>query len=207
MQRLLLGSASPRRKQLLEMLHIPFEVVHIDCEEHYPGNLKKEQIPMFLSQQKARAYEGLNTGEMLLTADTIVWVDGIVLGKPADAEDAKRMLRMLSGRTHLVFTGVTLRERDPFVPKEGLRGQPNPKETEHGTTFFDATEVTFNSLTDRQIDYYIENYRPFDKAGAYGCQDWIGAVAIKHINGSFYNVMGLPVHLVAKELEKKGLLI
>ena len=162
---------------------------------------------MFLSQQKARAYKGLNTGELLLTADTIVWIDGVVLGKPADAEEAKLMLRMLSGRTHLVFTGVTLWERKEFVPKEGIKGRPHPKEMEHGMTFYDATEVTFNSLTDEQIDYYIENYRPFDKAGAYGCQDWIGAVGIKHINGSFYNVMGLPVHLVAKELEQRGMLV
>ncbi|MBR1786303.1 MAG: septum formation protein Maf [Paludibacteraceae bacterium] len=207
MKKLLLGSASPRRKQLLEMLDVPFEVVHIDCDEHFPAHLKEEQIPMYLSRQKALAYKKLSDNDLLLTADTIVWIDGHMLGKPKDADEAKQMLRMLSGQTHIVYTGVTLRWRNPFVPKEGLRGRPHPKEMEQTKTIYDSTAVTFSELTDSQIDYYIENYRPFDKAGAYGCQDWIGATAISSIEGSFYNVMGLPVHLVAQELQARKMLI
>ncbi len=207
MRKLLLGSASPRREQLLRMLDIPFEVMHIDCEETFPHHLQQEQIPMFLSKQKARAYKRLKDNDLLLTADTIVWLEGEMLGKPKDAEQAKWMLKKLSGKTHVVYTGITFRWRDEFVPKEGLRGRPHPKELEQIKTIFDATEVTFNELTDRQIDYYIEHYQPFDKAGAYGCQDWIGATAIRSIKGSFYNVMGLPVHLVAQELENRNMFI
>jgi len=174
---IILGSQSPRRQELLHGLDVNFTVKVIDgLEENYPATLQGEAIPMFLAQQKAEAYlNSLTPKDMLITADTIVWLDGIVYGKPKDEADAKKMLRALSGKTHDVITGVCVTT------------------TERQETFAAISKVTFASFSDDEIDYYIEKYRPMDKAGSYGVQEWIGYIGVEHIDGSFYNVMGLPV--------------
>ncbi|MBR5466908.1 MAG: septum formation protein Maf [Bacteroidaceae bacterium] len=181
--KIVLASNSPRRKELLSALEIDFEVRTIDgIDESYPQGFTMTGIAEHISSQKAIAY-ALGEEELLITADTIVYLDGEVLGKPTDAADACRMLRMLSGQTHQVVTGVTLRT------------------LERTHTFSCVTEVTFAQLTDEQIQYYVTNYKPFDKAGAYGIQEWIGYVGVTGINGSFYNVMGLPVQRLNQELK------
>ena len=174
---IILGSQSPRRQELLHGLDVNFTVNVIDgLEENYPATLQGEEIPMFLAQQKADAYVNVLTPhDMLITADTIVWLDGIVYGKPKDEADAKKMLRALSGKTHDVITGVCVTT------------------TERQETFAAVSKVTFASFSDDEINYYIEKYRPMDKAGSYGVQEWIGYIGVEHIDGSFYNVMGLPV--------------
>ncbi len=179
----LLGSASPRRKQLLENLGITFSIVAINVEENYSSNLKAEEIPTFLSAKKSDAYAGpLSKEDLLITADTTVWLNGEALNKPTDATDAFKMLKSLSGKMHQVFTGVTIRT------------------SENKITFHDETKVYFKNLSDEEIHYYINNYQPFDKAGAYGAQDWIGLIAIQKIEGSYFNVMGLPVHRLYEQL-------
>lgn len=189
--KILLGSQSPRRRELLAGLDVDFRVVAIDADEHYPKELQGGEIPYFISRAKAEAYgEPLAEDEVLLTADTIVWVPGeggrggVMLGKPKDEEEARRMLRMLSGRMHAVYTGVTLRTR------EGMQ------------TITDKTEVWFRALTEEEIAYYVEKYQPLDKAGAYGVQEWIGYVGVTKIVGSYFNVMGLPVERVWEEIRK-----
>ena len=174
---IILGSQSPRRQELLHGLDVNFTVnVIAGLEENYPATLQGEEIPMFLAQQKADAYwNTLTPQDMLITADTIVWLDGIVYGKPKDEADAKKMLRALSGKTHDVITGVCVTT------------------TERQETFAAISKVTFASFSDDEINYYIEKYRPMDKAGSYGVQEWIGYIGVEHIDGSFYNVMGLPV--------------
>ena len=174
---IILGSQSPRRQELLHGLDVNFTVNVIDgLEENYPATLQGEEIPMFLAQQKADAYVNVLTPhDMLITPDTIVWLDGIVYGKPKDEADAKKMLRALSGKTHDVITGVCVTT------------------TERQETFAAISKVTFASFSDDEINYYIEKYRPMDKAGSYGVQEWIGYIGVEHIDGSFYNVMGLPV--------------
>lgn len=174
---IILGSQSPRRQELLHGLDLNFTVnVIAGLEENYPATLQGEDIPMFLAQQKAEAYlNSLTPKDMLITADTIVWLDGIVYGKPKDEADAKKMLRALSGKTHDVITGVCVTT------------------TERQETFAAISKVTFASFSDDEINYYIEKYRPMDKAGSYGVQEWIGYIGVEHIDGSFYNVMGLPV--------------
>lgn len=183
--KILLGSQSPRRRELLAGLDVDFRVVTIDADEHYPEGLTGGDIPHYISRAKAEAYgEPLAEDEVLLTADTIVWVpgegekEGVMLGKPRDEEEARGMLRLLSGRMHEVYTGVTLRTR------EGMQ------------TIVDKTEVWFRALAEEEIDYYVERYRPLDKAGAYGVQEWIGYVGVTKIVGSYFNVMGLPVERV-----------
>ena len=190
--KILLGSQSPRRRELLAGLDVDFRVVAIDADEHYPEGLQGGEIPYFISRAKAEAYgEPLAEDEVLLTADTIVWVPGeggrggVMLGKPKDEEEARRMLRLLSGRMHAVYTGVTLRTR------EGIR------------TITDKTEVWFRALTEEEIAYYVEKYQPLDKAGAYGVQEWIGYVGVTKIVGSYFNVMGLPVERVWEEIRKE----
>lgn len=183
----ILGSASPRRRELLGMLNIPFDCVSINADESYPDTLTGEEIPVYISQRKADAYGELPQDTTLITADTIVWLDGKVYGKPKDADDAKRILRALSGKTHLVITGVTITRRDGSDEQKSM-------------SFASTTEVHFAPLSKEQIDYYVENFKPFDKAGAYGIQEWIGAAGICGITGSYYNVMGLPVHQVYKAL-------
>ncbi|MBP5498088.1 MAG: septum formation protein Maf [Muribaculaceae bacterium] len=178
-----LASNSPRRRELLADMDINFRVEVIgDIEESYPDDLPAEKIAEYLSRLKANAY-GLSTNELLITADTIVVLGDKVLGKPENEEQAREMLEMLSGMTHQVITGVTVRTHD------------------HTETFSDITEVEFAHLTPDEIDYYVSNYHPTDKAGAYGIQEWIGCVGIRRINGSFYNVMGLPVQKLYETLK------
>ncbi len=184
--RLLLASQSPRRRELLTGSGLPYTLApKYPCEERYPDTLPAEDVPLFLSRLKSEAYPGpLAANDILLTADTVVVVAGRVLGKPCDREDAVSMLRTLSGCSHTVVTGVTFRSETQIH------------------TFGARSEVRFRRLTDEEIDYYIDTYRPYDKAGSYGVQEWIGYVAIEHIDGSFYNVMGLPIQKVYTELEK-----
>lgn len=178
--RVILGSGSPRRKELLAMLDIDFEVRSAgDVEESYPADLPAEEVPLYLARKKSNAFlSGLRENELVITADTVVICDNNVLGKPGDSEEAFRMLKMLSGRKHAVVTGITVATREIQISDTAI------------------TEVEFAPLSDETIREYIGRYRPLDKAGAYGIQEWIGAVAVKGINGSFYNVMGLPLHLL-----------
>lgn len=175
---IILASASPRRRQLLEQLGIDFTVKVIDgLDESYPAGLAWHEIPEYLSRKKAEGHSSLLTpSTMIITADTLVMLDGKPLGKPADAAEARLMLRNLSGRSHFVITGVTI-----------LTAWKS-------TSFSTTTEVFFDSLTDDEIDFYITRFKPLDKAGAYGIQEWIGAAGIRRIEGSYYNVMGLPLH-------------
>lgn len=180
--KIILASASPRRKELLAGLDLDFEVKVIKgVSESYPENLRAEEVPQYISREKAAAYQVAND-ELLLTADTVVVVDNTILGKPRDADDARRMLRLISGRTHQVVTGVTLTT---------AKAQK---------TFAVTTDVAFRKLADDEIDYYIAHYRPFDKAGAYGIQEWIGYIGVTSIHGSYYNVMGLPVQRIYQEI-------
>ena len=185
-KRIILGSASPRRRELLAGLDVEFTVdTGNTFEEFVDESVPHCDIPALMSEGKSRGFHrSLEPDEILITADTMVLLGGRLLGKPCDREDAVRMLRELSGREHEVITAVTLRTVDHFE------------------TFTDSSLVTFASLTDDEIDYYIDKYRPFDKAGAYGVQEWIGYVAITGIRGSFYNVMGLPVHALYRHLLK-----
>lgn len=182
--KLLLASQSPRRKELLSNLGFTFEVVKIDCEEIVPEYIKVGDSAAYLSKLKANAFRSLEDGEVLLTADTVVAIDNQFLGKPADEEDATKMLKMLSGKTHQVYTGITIR-----TPEKSI-------------TETDIAEVEFEDLTDQEIEYYIQQYQPFDKAGSYGIQEWLGMAKIKKMNGSFYTIMGLPTHLVYKILKE-----
>lgn len=184
--KIILGSNSPRRKELLSGLDIKFNVKVIPgLEENYPDSLQPQEIPVFLSKQKAEAYlSTLEDQVLLITADTIVWNETEVIGKPKDREDAIRMLRSLSGHEHQVVTGVCLTT------------------TKKQETFSVVSSVRFASLTDEEIIYYVDKYKPFDKAGAYGIQEWIGYVGVESISGSFYNVMGLPVQRLYQELKR-----
>lgn len=184
--RIVLGSGSPRRKELLKGLDIDFEVEILpDIEENYPPSLHKEEIPLYLATLKADAHKPyMKDNTLLITADTIVWMNGEVYGKPVDEADAKRILRDLSGQTHEVITGVCLSSK------------------EKQTTFHAVSKVKFARLEEEEIDYYIRKYRPFDKAGAYGVQEWIGYIGVESLSGSFYNVMGLPVRMLYKELKE-----
>lgn len=181
-----LASGSPRRRELLAMLDIQFTVdTSHSVDETVPDGMAPEEIPAYLSQLKAAAYP-LEDGsdKLVITADTVVILDGAVLGKPASPCEATDMLAMLQGRTQQVVTGVTIRTATDSV------------------TFSATSEVDFGTLTPEEIAYYVESYSPLDKAGAYGIQEWIGAAAIRGIRGSFYNVMGLPVHRLYSELKK-----
>jgi septum formation protein len=182
---ILLASASPRRAALMEELGLPFKVVKTGhTDEKYPEGLEGGEIARFLASFKSDAYtDKLEEHQILLTADTIVWQDGLELGKPGTREEAIAMIRSLSGRTHQVFTGVCLRS----ATKQ--------------TSFYVATDVSFAKLEEEEIHYYVDHFKPFDKAGAYGIQEWIGHVAVERINGSYFNVMGLPVQKVYSELK------
>lgn len=182
--KLVLASNSPRRRELLAGLGLPFEVrVKSNIDESCPSELPAEEVPEYLSMKKASFYE-LSEDELLITADTLVLLDGQMLGKPKDALGAQTMLKMLSGRTHQVVTGVCLKTR------EAVRH------------FSVCTQVTFKSLTDEEINYYVSACKPFDKAGAYGIQEWIGYIGVTGIEGSYFNVMGLPVQRVYEEFKK-----
>lgn len=182
---ILLASCSPRRQELLKMLGIPFRIVepgHTD--ETYPPHMEGGEIAQYLAGRKSGAYMGqLGNSEVLLTADTVVWHQGRELGKPAGPGEAVEMIRSLSGHTHEVFTGVCLRSN-------GDR-----------RAFYARTEVTFSSLEEEEIEWYVNRCRPMDKAGAYGIQEWIGAIGVERIVGSYFNVMGLPIHRVYRELK------
>ena len=184
--RLLLASQSPRRRELIAGSGIPFTLTEkYACEEHYPATLAAEEVPAYLSRLKSEAYPTpLAENDILLTADTVVILDGEVFGKPKDREDALRMVARLAGNRHTVVTGVTLRT------------------SERIETFSAKSDVWFRPLSAEEIAYYIDTYRPFDKAGSYGIQEWIGYVGIERIDGSFYNVMGLPIQRLYVELEK-----
>ena len=185
-KRLILASNSPRRRELLAGLNIDFEIdTRNDFEEHYDPATPHFEIPVLLSEGKSLGFHRpLAENELLLTSDTLVLCGNEVLGKPADAEDAARMLRLLSGREHQVTTAVTLRSRDRME------------------TISDTADVWFKELTEEEIQYYIDHFRPFDKAGAYGIQEWIGYIGITRIDGSFYTIMGLPVHVVYQLLQR-----
>lgn len=184
--KVILASGSPRRRELLSGLGIDYEVKILpDVDESYPDTLQGEEIPLYIAREKADAYKSLiRPGELIITADTIVWLDNTVLGKPRDAAHAMEMLRRLSGKTHQVITGVCLTTQ------------------EFQRSFTTVTEVTFAPLTEEEIEYYVTNYRPLDKAGAYGIQEWIGFVGVESIRGSYFNVMGLPVQRLYRELIK-----
>lgn len=183
-KRLILASNSPRRQQLLKGLDVDFEIWSTNHEdESYPDDLPVEEVPVFLAKHKASFFtERLSADTILITCDTVVICDGSVLGKPLDYTDAVKILKQLSGNKHTVITGVCL----STIGKT--------------TCFSSFTDVYFRHLTDEEIDYYIERYKPYDKAGAYGIQEWIGYVAIERIEGSYFNVMGLPVQKLHNEL-------
>lgn len=182
--KILLASHSPRRRELLGKLDVELTILPlIEVEESYPSDLKSEDVAAFISRKKANPYiEQLKKNEILLTADTVVVCGGEVLGKPSDKQNAVEMLRLLSGQTHKVITGVTLATQNQTV------------------TFSEITEVDFAMLSLDEINYYVDKYRPFDKAGAYGIQEWIGYVGISGIRGDYYNVMGLPLHSLYNRL-------
>lgn len=182
---IVLASNSPRRKELLQRMGVNFKVRTLfGIDESYPDSLRGEDIVCYISRNKAKAYQSsMAPNELLITADTIVYVDGEVMGKPKNAEQAKEMLHKLSGKTHQVITGVTI---------------VTAKRTEN---FGVTSQVKFTNITDEEINFYVDNYLPFDKAGAYGIQEWIGIVAIEEIKGSYFNVVGLPVQRLYQKLK------
>lgn len=183
--KIILASKSPRRHELIKGLEMEFEVHTYEIDESFPKDLRAENIATFLAEKKAKAYPLiLNENEILLTADTIVWINDHVLNKPNNELESFGMLKEICGTTHEVFTGVCLRTHNNL------------------TTFFERSEVTCKSISDESIWHYIKNYNPFDKAGSYGIQDWFGYTAVEKINGCFYNVMGLPVSRVYEEIKK-----
>lgn len=183
---IILASNSPRRKELMSGLGVDYIVRTLpDIDESYPDTLVGGEIPEYISREKAAAYRPLmKPKELLITADTIVWLDGKVLGKPDGRESAIEMLRDLSGKSHRVYTGVCLTT------------------TDWQKSFTAASDVRFDDLSDEEIEYYVDRYRPMDKAGAYGVQEWIGYIGVKSISGSFYNIMGLPIQKLYVELKK-----
>ena len=183
---IILASNSPRRKELLAGIDVNFDVRVIrDIDESYPASLPTKDIAEYISRKKATVYrQQMASDELIITADTIVVLDSEVMGKPHDEADASRMLHELSGRTHQVITGVTLTT------------------TDHQQSFSVETDVTFKSLTDEEINYYIQHYKPFDKAGAYGIQEWIGHIGVTALKGSYFNVMGLPVQRIYEALRQ-----
>ena len=182
---LLLASNSPRRKELLTQLGYQFDIVKIDVDESYPSDLKPHEIAEYVSAKKAKAFN-VNENEILLTSDTIVALDQKILLKPKDENEAFEMIKSLSGKVHQVYTAFTLKTVDSEISKTS------------------KTDVEFSEISDEEIKFYIKTYKPFDKAGSYGIQEWLGMTKIKNISGSFYSVMGLPVDLVYEELKKLG---
>jgi septum formation protein len=182
---IILGSNSPRRQELLKSLGFNFLIKPINADESFPANLQAEDIPLYLAEKKADAYpDDLTENQILITSDTIVWCEGKVYNKPENFVEGKRMLEALSGKMHEVYTAICL--------KSGNKQ----------TTFFDVSKVYFKKFKPEEIEYYLINYKPYDKAGAYGVQDWLGYIGIEKIEGSFYNVMGLPVKELYDELIK-----
>lgn len=185
MTKIILASGSPRRKQLLEWAEVPFEIVIKATDESYPAGLTPDAVAIHIARHKALAVQpGVAADSVILAADTIVVLSDRIIGKPKNRQDAIAILRDLSGSKHAVITGVVIRKGEKEI------------------AFADATDVYFHKLTAEQIEFYIDKYKPFDKAGAYAIQEWIGVVGIKSVRGDFYNVMGLPVSRVVQELEK-----
>ena len=185
MNKIILASQSPRRKQLLEWAEVPFEIVVKETDERFPPGLEPDEVAVYIARNKALAVQQLiNSNEVILAADTIVVLGDNIIGKPVHREDAVSILLALSGSTHKVITGVVIRKGDEEI------------------SFADTTEVEFHNITVNEIEFYVDKYKPYDKAGAYAIQEWIGVVGIKSINGDFYNVMGLPVSRVVRELKK-----
>lgn len=184
--KVILASNSPRRKELLGGLGIAYEVKAMpDVDESFPTDLESEEIPVYIAKKKVDAYKPImQPDELIITADTIVWLDGIVMGKPKDAGEACEMLRRLSGRTHQVITGVCVTTIDKQV------------------SFSTVTDVTFDKLTEEEIEYYVTHFKPMDKAGSYGIQEWIGYVGVRSISGSYFNVVGLPIQRLYSELKR-----
>lgn len=182
---IILGSSSPRRNELLKSLGFDFVINPSNADEDYPLNLKGHEIPVFLAEKKALSFNGVLTEtDLLITADTIVWCEGEIFNKPINFEEGKLMLQTLSGKMHEVFTAVCLKSANKQI------------------IFYDATKVYFKKFTNEEIEYYLNKYKPYDKAGSYGVQEWIGYIGIEKIEGSFYNVMGLPVKKLHEELMK-----
>lgn len=183
--KLILASKSPRRQYLLKELGLSFEIITKEVDETFPSELKAQEIPLYLCEHKANAFDReLNDNTIVITADTIVWVEGQVLNKPVDYADAVRMLELLSGKMHEVYTAVCLKSK------------------KHTSSFYALTKVYFKHLSPEEIHYYVTNYQPYDKAGAYGAQEWIGYIGVEKIEGSYFNVMGLPVKELYEELLK-----
>ena len=188
---IILGSQSPRRRELMSGLDIPYRAISIDADESYPQELEGGDIPIYISRAKAQAYIAhLHADELLITADTIVWLNGKMLGKPHDESAAREMLRQLSGKVHQVYTGVTFTRL--------IDGAPVME------SLVDKTDVTFRSLREEEIVYYVENYKPLDKAGAYGVQEYIGYIGVSGMEGSYFNVMGFPIARVYEVLKRLG---
>ena len=185
----LLGSGSPRRRELLSMMDIEFETIRLnDVNEVFPASLHAEEVAAYLSRLKAQSYiDKIDSETILITADTVVIVDDKIMGKPKDTSEAKFMLQRLSGGNHKVITGVSLTTAGAIH------------------TFDEVTIVEFDKISDADIDYYVEKYHPFDKAGSYGIQEWIGLIGVKKIDGCFYNVMGLPTSALYRHLKSMGM--
>ncbi len=171
---IILASQSPRRKELLKLMGFEFKIEVHEVEETFPDNLAAFEVALFIANKKANAFKGETTNKIIITADTIVSIDNEILGKPLNAIDAKLMLQKLSGKVHEVYTAVCIYHNNQLI------------------SFYDTTQVTFKELSEPEIDFYIQTYQPFDKAGAYGIQEWIGLIGVVSINGSYTNVMGLP---------------
>ena len=185
MQKIILASQSPRRKQLLEWAEIPFDVQVSETDERYPPELEPDEIAIYIAKNKAIAVQKkVNANDIVLAADTIVVLGEAIIGKPVHREEAISMLLALQGEKHKVITGVVIMNGEKEI------------------SFADITEVVFHSLSEKEIEFYVDKYKPYDKAGSYAIQEWIGVVGIKSINGDFYNVMGLPVSRVVRELKK-----
>ena len=185
MSKIILASQSPRRKQLLEWAEVNFEVVVKETAETYPPGLAVDEVAIHIAKQKALAVQSIvEVGSVILAADTIVVLNNRIIGKPKDRNEAIEILSDLSGHKHVVITGVVI------------------KKDKQEISFADSTDVYFHELSKEQIEFYVDKYKPYDKAGAYAIQEWIGVVGIKSVNGDFYNVMGLPVSRVVRELQK-----
>ena len=184
MKKIILASKSPRRKELLNLLDVEFSIEVRAVNEVFSDRLKTDEVAEYLARLKADAFKSIKPDELIITADTVVVLNDEILGKPKNTSEAQQMLKNLSGKSHLVITGVCLKTNDRLI------------------SFSSSTKVYFKKLTTSEIDYYIENYQPFDKAGSYGIQEWIGAIGITKIEGSYYNVVGLPIYKLNEELKQ-----
>jgi septum formation protein len=185
LKNIILASQSPRRKQLLEWAEVPFEIIVKETDEHFPPGLEPEEVAVYIARNKAIAVQAQRSAdEIILAADTIVVLGDNIIGKPVHREDAVSILLALSGETHKVITGVVIRKGEKEI------------------SFADTTSVEFHDISVKEIEFYVDKYKPYDKAGAYAIQEWIGVVGIKSIHGDFYNVMGLPVSRVVRELQR-----